>query len=92
VYRRYPDGARSGLRRPSASRNLILEIEISGNSVRSMAITWPMLRVGCRLRDSGTGALADSAARARASPAVLAGDSADFGMARGYSGARLLPK
>ena len=52
---------------PSASRNRILEIEMSGKSVRRIARTWPMLRVACRGRVSVTSAPGSSAPRARAS-------------------------
>ena len=68
--------------KPSASRNLILEIEISGNSVCKIAITCPMLRVGCRRRvsDAGDGEL--STPRRRGSAAAVTGESAGFGIMR----------
>src|SRR5665647_2948700 len=58
-YRRYPDGARSGEMRPSASRNRIFEIEMSGNSSWSAFRTWPMLCSG----DAITPTHADSGRR-----------------------------
>src|SRR3954465_10159715 len=49
---RYPDGVRSGSTRPCSSRKRILEIVTSGNSVRSVDSTSPMLigevRPACR--------------------------------------------
>ena len=68
---------------PSASRNLILEIEISGNSVRKTAITCPMLRVADAVgefSDAGVGLIVHASGASFGGH--VTGESAGFGIMR----------